>query len=71
MALTPVLWDLFLLFAIAALILWILGMVGVFHLGGLMHIFIAIAIVCFLLWICFRVIGIVCWGGHYGRKGAI
>lgn len=53
------LWDLAILFGVVALILWILGITGVITgLGGVIHIFIVIAVIMLILWLVFRCFGI-------------
>jgi len=52
-----VLLDLAILFAILALIFWILSVCGVFPLGAIAYVLLVVAIVLFIIWLIFRILG--------------
>jgi uncharacterized membrane protein YtjA (UPF0391 family) len=53
------LWDLGIVFGLVALVLWILGITGIIvGLGGIIHIFIVIAVILLVLWLVFRCVGV-------------
>lgn len=59
------LFDLALTFALIALILWILAITTVIPIqGGIIHIFLVIAIILFVVWIVFRICNV---GGYHNR----
>jgi uncharacterized membrane protein YtjA (UPF0391 family) len=67
--------DISLFFGLIALILYILALTGVIGIGvGLAHIFLVIAIILFVIWLAFRLIG-ECSGGSYRlrnrRRGVV
>ena len=67
-----VLLDLVLLFGVIALILWILAITSVIPIaGGIIHIFIVIAVVLLIVWLIFRIFNIGGYGYGRGRNGAI
>lgn len=52
-----VLLDLAILFAVLALIFWILAISGIFSLGSISYILLVLAIIFFIVWLVFRVVG--------------
>ena len=63
------LFDLALMYAVSALILWILAITAVLPIsGGIIHIFLVIAIILFIVWLVFRVFNI---GGYHDRNRSL
>lgn len=66
--------DIALLFGLIALILYILSLTGVIAIGAVSHIFLVIAIILFVIWLAFRLIG-ECSNGSYRmrnrRRGSV
>jgi hypothetical protein len=56
--------DLALFFGVIALILYIIALTGVIAIGGVEHVFLVIAIILFVIWLVFRIVG-ECANGAY------
>jgi steroid 5-alpha reductase family enzyme len=56
--------DLALFFGLVALVLYIIALTGVIAIGGAEHVFLVIAIILFIIWLAFRIVG-ECANGAY------